>query len=287
MCWGTKSVIAVNWVSYCLHTFTSNGVFYEDNWCRKVKYLVVGWWAWWWQFYYSNCTSYWWWWWGAVKAGIVNIDSICTPVKVGCWWAWAKKNTNAWNWWDSCFGEIIAKWWKVWVKWWCCLLYGIGGTSWSWKRWWFPLWFCCPSCTYLPTQPTGWWGWAWSSWMQLKWCNDKNYILWNTEWWRWLYWYWWWGNWMTSSTCWLKSRDGWWVCYQSPNATNCWWWGGTWCTCWWNWSTWLVEVCYPVDWSWGICEAVGWSRTVVTDGWVNYCRHRFTSAATFTFCIIC
>lgn len=257
-----------------------------------VKFLMVWWWGWW------AWGAYWWfrpwWWWGgwAIISWIRNLTQKSHSITIWSWWGWWNWWNyywcDWWNWWNTTFNSLTACWWKWWK--WCQYIWWY---SWSWCSWWT---YCCTSSVY-----TAWWWW-WA-------CANANIM----NWWEWMiinwvgYW-WWWGWWSGSQSGWIWSSwwGNWWYKKSSASsdypylrgcsATWCWGWGWGWgwcsassscvaCLRWWNWWYWVVEICYISDWSWGINCATWWTKSSVTENWITYCKHRFTS--NWTFCIVC
>lgn len=270
-----------NWVEY----------FFPSGWgssCPTVDLLVVAWWGAWGS---ASYTGYCGWWWGGWEV----LQYYCYPLEENsyCVFIWGGASGTKlcpWgNWWNSCFGGVVAYWW-----WW-----GWAWTNWAsawtlWRNWWNWWWgggnlaagLCCTLWWYSTHFWNAWWRgglciwwWGWGAWWPWIAMYSSNY---GWIWWPWitsdipcknnwcLYWTWW------SPYYWLFYP--WWWCNQWP-ATFYWWWGGwAMCSCaWWAWCKWIVYVRYK---TWGQINSSTWGNCCYTcDG---YCIHEFTSNWTFS-----
>lgn len=255
-------------------------------------FLLVGWGWWGWRIW----GGWWAWWFIECKSFILNPASY----NVVIWSGWMRANSQmtTWcNWWNSCFGSIVAYWWwgwastcswaQIWCNWW----------SWGWGAWW-----CCGGGSWCSWQWNNWgnslyvfswwwWGWAWEIW------GEGNCPWTYPHWWKWwdwkcscisgeLCWYaWWWGwgngTWCCSVNGWCWWWWNWWYynCDALMNATYYWWgwwsWkqGYAWCGC-----QWIFIFAYPnnswINVSWGTIYECNW-----------YCIHCFTVPGSDTLVI--
>ena len=247
---------------------------------HKIRYVIVWAWGWWGWF------RWWWWGWGEIK--IWSVWGFNNKYNITIWAAWVWwcacgncQFSQATWWWNTSLqndfsGETItAKWWC----WWCNWYWDSSYSCYRWWAWWAS-WSWCAWGAWSFNIAGWWWG---ATWAGCNYCSSNVSV-----WWLWICWFW--GWWEPSASC------SWWRCwwwkgginYQAWwNATNYWgWWGGWWhCNAaiiWWNGCQWVVDICYPTDWSWYFTCATWWTKTTVTEWWVTYYRHRFTSNGTFT-----
>lgn len=227
--------------------------------------VLVVWWGWGWGST-TGCSSWMVWWWG--WAWWVEIcywygNDACYNVVIWLWWVWCRKWWSwMWcNWWDSCFGDIIAWWGGWWWGWgamniqWCDAFnwwgWGWGWCQWCWWCWtkWNKWWDAIILCSWFSKLASGWWWWAMWRWQDATYSNGNWWYDW-WFWWMWCtsnftleskyYWCWW---------VWTRSCYGWWGVDKWPVSE--WWWWWNWmnrCSCgtivWQDWQDWLVIVRY-------------------------------------------
>ena len=282
-----------------IHCFTWDWQFWDIQQPDNFLNFLLVWWGGWWAWVCTWATRVWWWWggWMVKECKMYAINTWTYNVVIWCWWEWYNDIACAdkSDWWDSCFWDIVAKWW--WGGWmWCT-----NSTAWycNWRSWWNGGW-----AGYL------WAGWIWNPWYNWWWATAacrgwggwwaaEDWDTWdnaNHSWWKWVYsiiewdikWYgWWWAGWTSWADANKRWKEYWWWLWMKANsAGSCdatyYWWGWGWlfyCGAmgvWWNWCQWVFIISYPsnlwytITW-WDCCYECNWN-----------CIHIFTSDWTLT-----
>lgn len=257
-----------------------------------VDLLVVwGWWGWW----GTYGSSWWWWWWGGwvIEKTKYILENNLFEIEVweGWEWWWYKCHCGGrfrwwFNWWDSCFWDLIAYWgWWWWGMSCCC------PTFCCWRKWW-SWWWNMPYANWK--QFASWWmnfAWQWYPWWGSICCCCSNHWAWGGgAWWPWMP--------ASHDICWngcsincssTISPWSWWLPIQSSISwvSSYYWWGW-----WWGWAYWTAAC----PWCWGWMEVDTWAWNWWTQrtngcnwtagtwwwGWGAWCS--YTSSGN---CILC